>query len=68
MVRARDTETRHFASWDMGFIPFAELSDEERKNYFDIRAIGQSDKMREAKQQRSLSALLNSFLSALRRC
>ena len=62
-----EIEARNFASWDMGFIPFADLDGNQQKSFIDIRDIGRSAKMQEAEQQKAVALMLNAFLLTLRR-
>ncbi len=67
VLLASNIEARNFASWDMGFMPFADLKPEQQKNFFDIREIWNSPKIYEAMQRKELDILLYTFLSTLRR-
>lgn len=63
---ADSADARLFADWEMGFIPFAELSTARRKGFFDLQSLRRSPRMEAFERDPDVSLFVNNFLSSFR--
>lgn len=66
VLRSEPLDMRSFSTWDMAFIPFEKLDDENRQGFIDLKALHSSGKMDELQRDEQNDVFVNTFLSSFR--
>lgn len=66
LMQSEPSESRVFASWDMGFVSVSDLPDDQRANFIDLSDLSRSDKMTEIERDEMVAIFMKSFLSGIR--
>jgi hypothetical protein len=55
---------RTFAQWDMAYVPFVELSTQDKEGFLDLLALRQSEKMRAVEDDPKAQIFIDRFLAS----